>query len=87
MERRIGIITVLVFNTKHINELNSLLSSYSDLILARLGLPLKDKKVNLITLVIELNTDDLGALTGKIGKISGVKVKSMLTEFKFEHGV
>jgi len=81
MERRIGVITILVSDTKFINDLNTLLSSYSHLILARLGLPLRNKKINIITLIIEANTDELGSLTGKIGKLKGIKVKSMLTDF------
>lgn len=82
MERRLGVVAILVYESENITLLNSILSQYSNIILGRMGLPLKEKKVNIISLIVEGNTDEIGALTGKIGKLKGIKVKSMLTEFK-----
>ena len=78
MERRLGVISVLVYEKSNINKLNALLSDYSDIIIGRMGLPLKAKKINLINIIVELNTNELGALTGKIGNIKGLKVKSII---------
>jgi len=50
--------------------------------LGRQGIPLRDKGVNVISLVVEGNTDQINALTGKIGKLEGAEVKSILTKFK-----
>lgn len=34
--------------------------------------------MNCISLIIEATTDELGALTGKLGMLPGVRVKSLL---------
>ena len=82
MEKRIGVIAILVTNKEHVPEINERLSAYSHIVLARLGLPLPQKGVNVISLVVEGTNDEIGALTGKLGQLDGVQVKSMLTAFK-----
>jgi len=84
MEKRIGCIAIIVTNKNSVTHLNALLSDYGEIILGRLGLPLKNRKLNIITVIVEGNTDELGALTGKIGKLPGVQVKSLLTQYKEE---
>lgn len=81
MERRLGVIVIFIKDKKNIHKLNSLLTDYSENILGRMGLPLRDKKFNIITLIVDVNTDELGALTGKIGKLNGIKVKSIMSDF------
>ncbi len=80
MERRLGVVAILVNSKDSIQILNNILSEFSDIILGRMGLPLKEKKIHIISLIIEGTTDEIGALTGKIGRLSGIKVKSMLTK-------
>lgn len=82
MEKRIGLVAILIQNTDAVKNVNALLSSYADIIDARLGLPMRHRNISLISLVVEGDTDAIGALTGKLGKISGVKVKSVLTSYK-----
>ncbi len=82
MERRLGVVAILVYSNESVKELNSILSNYSEIIIGRMGLPLRDKKVNIISLIVDGTNDELGAMTGKIGKLKGISVKSMLTEFK-----
>lgn len=82
MEKRIGIIAIIVQTNTSVPHLNMLLSEYSTIIHARLGLPFRDKGIGLISLVVEGNTDEIGALTGKLGRLAGIKVKSVLTKFR-----
>jgi len=42
----------------------------------------RDRKINLISLVLEGSTDEIGALTGQIGRLRGMEIKSVLTRFK-----
>ncbi|OPY00414.1 MAG: hypothetical protein A4E60_02331 [Syntrophorhabdus sp. PtaB.Bin047] len=63
-------------------RVNTLLSEYSEIILGRQGIPIRDHGINIISLVIEGNTDRINALTGKIGKLEGVEVKSILTKYR-----
>ncbi|HOJ64133.1 MAG TPA: iron-only hydrogenase system regulator [Spirochaetota bacterium] len=80
MERRLGVIAILVYSKEAIQSLNSILSNFSEIILGRMGLPLKEKNLHIISLIVEGDTDQIGSLTGKIGKLSGIKVKSMFTK-------
>ncbi|MEJ5283516.1 MAG: TM1266 family iron-only hydrogenase system putative regulator [Brevinematia bacterium] len=82
MERRLGVVAILVYSSENVKELNLILSNYAEIIIGRMGLPLRDKKVSVISLIVDGTTDEIGAMTGKIGRLKGISVKSMLTEFK-----
>ncbi len=84
MEKRIGTITILIKGKISVPAVNALLSEYSSIILARQGLPLHDRNINVISLVIEGTTEIISALTGKIGRLKDVEVKSILTKYKEE---
>ena len=66
MEKRLGVIAILLTKNEPVDKLNRLLSEFSDIVLARQGLPLREKGINVISLVVEGTTDSIGALTGKI---------------------
>lgn len=60
-------------------EVQKILSKYSDIIMGRMGIPaVEDGSISVITLIVKTSTDELGALTGKLGKLNGVNVKSGL---------
>lgn len=59
---------------------NQVLSEYAGLILARTGLPHAKGSTSVITLVLDATTDELGELTGKLGCIKGISVKSGLAK-------
>ena len=82
MEKRIGVIAILIHQHEQIPALNRMLSEYGEIILGRMGLPLKDRDVSVISLIIEGDTDQIGALTGRIGRLDGITVKSVLTPKK-----
>jgi putative iron-only hydrogenase system regulator len=82
MERRLGVVAILVYDLSSVKELNSILSNYGEIIYGRMGLPLREKKVSVISLIVDGTTDEIGAMTGKIGKLKGISVKSMLTDFR-----
>ena len=84
MEKRIGTITILIKGKTAVPLVNALLSEYSSIILARQGLPLHNRNINVISLVIEGTTEIISALTGKIGRLKNVEVKSILTKYKEE---
>ncbi|MGL4369293.1 MAG: TM1266 family iron-only hydrogenase system putative regulator [Spirochaetota bacterium] len=82
MEKRLGVIAVLVTQKKCVPVINSLLSEFSDIIYARQGLPMHNRDISVISLIVEGDTDRIGALTGKIGRCEGAEVKSILTAYK-----
>ena len=78
MESRIGAVIIVVSEEGDIQRINSAISEHADLIIGRQGIPLRDRSTNVISLVLEGNTDRIGSLTGKLGRMPGVKVKSVL---------
>ena len=78
MEKRLGAVLILIRDTADITKVNAIISEHSDLILGRQGIPLRDRGINMISLVLEGNSDDIGSLAGKLGRNSGVKVKSLM---------
>ncbi|HET7838151.1 MAG TPA: TM1266 family iron-only hydrogenase system putative regulator [Rectinemataceae bacterium] len=82
MEKRLGIVAIVIEESSSVPRVNALLSDFSRLVDARLGLPMRGKGISLISLVVEGDTDDIGALTGRLGKIPGVQVKSVLTAYR-----
>ena len=85
MEKRIGSALILIRDNAGVTRLNEILSFHSSIIIGRQGIPLRDKKINLISLVLEGSTDEISALTGQIGRLPGMEIKSVLTRFKEQH--
>lgn len=82
MEKRIGTISIVIYEKTAAVLVNQLLSEYSDSILARNGLPLHQKELSIISIIIESSTDNINALTGKLGRIKDVEVKTILSKYK-----
>ncbi|MDA3956047.1 TM1266 family iron-only hydrogenase system putative regulator [Oceanispirochaeta sp.] len=82
MDKRYGFVGITIENKEdHALLVQKVLSEYSETILGRMGLPhLEENKIAVITLIVQSTTDELGALTGKLGRIPGVSVKSGLTK-------
>ena len=79
--KRLGFAGIIISNRDQCAaEVNKTLSEHADLILSRTGLPRAKDNTCVITLVIDATTDELGILTGKLGQIRGVSVKSGLAK-------
>ena len=82
MEKRIGSALILLQDNTEITRLNEILSRHAQIIIGRQCIPLREKKINIISLVLEGSTDEIGALTGQIGRLAGIEIKSVVTKFK-----
>ena len=82
-EKRIGVIGIVIEDLEQVPVINDILHHYKNIIVGRLGLPYREKGISIISLVVDGTTDDIGALNGKLGKISGVNVKSALSKKVF----
>ena len=79
MEYRFGTVSIFMLpHQEQIEKMNMILSQHSKIILGRMGIPIPQGKINVICLIIYGNTDQLGSLTGKLGHLPGVQVKSCL---------
>jgi putative iron-only hydrogenase system regulator len=79
-EIRIAIIAIVIEDKSKSNVVNSILHEYADLFVGRLGIPFKEKKISVITLIAQGTNDTISALTGKLGQVKGITVNSMLTK-------
>lgn len=76
METRVAVLGIIVENTDSTEELNALLHDYGKYIIGRMGIPYREKKINIISIAIDAPQDTISTLTGKIGKIKGISVKT-----------
>ena len=80
MERRIAVIGIVVHNREEsARKVNEILSEYGEIIVGRMGIPYKERKISVISIIADGTGDEIGALTGKLGNINGIKVKVALT--------
>jgi putative iron-only hydrogenase system regulator len=80
-DNRVGIIGIIIKDRRSASvEVNKILSEFADIIIARIGFPYSKRSLNVISIIIDGNTDQVGALTGRLGKIDKVVVKSMFTD-------
>lgn len=75
MEKRIGTVIIGIENREAAPSVNAIISKHSDIVIGRLGLP-RNEGMSLINLVVEGTTDEIGSLTGQLGKLDGIEVKS-----------
>ena len=79
-DKRVGFVGIIIEDReKSASAVNHAISEMAHIVVARVGIPYRERKCSVITLVIDATTDELGALTGKLGKIPGVSVKSGLS--------
>lgn len=76
MESRVAVISIIVENQESVEQLNKLLHEYGSFIIGRMGIPYRVRKINLISVAIDAPQDTIAALSGKIGALPGVSVKT-----------
>lgn len=83
MEKRLGVIAVVVENHReNALEVQKILSDYSSVIVGRMGIPDKENDISVISIIVKGENEVISALTGKLGRLSKVSVKSALTSKK-----
>ena len=80
METRIAIVAIIVEELESAAKVNSILHDYAEFIVGRMGLPYRERKINIISVVIDAPHDTISALSGKIGRISGVSTKTVYSQ-------
>jgi putative iron-only hydrogenase system regulator len=81
VEKRLGFVGIIIEErATNAAAVNELLGNFGHLIVARMGVPYEKRSCSAITLIVDATTDELGKLTGKLGALPGVSVKSMLSK-------
>lgn len=82
VRQRLGVVGIFVYRSDLINQVNQILADFSPNIRGRLGVPQVESEppVSVISLIFEGTTDQMGALTGKLGRIPGIEAKSLVSK-------
>ena len=77
METRIALIGIIVADRNESGKLNEILHEYGEYIVGRMGVPYKDKHVNVIRIIVDAPQDVISALSGKLGMLPEVSTKTI----------
>lgn len=80
METRVALIGIMVEDLEAVTKLNDLLHEYGEYIIGRMGLPYREKNINIISVVMNADQDIISTLAGKIGMIKGISVKTIYSK-------
>jgi len=81
MGKRLGFVGIIIENRKKsAPSVNAVLTEFGDLVIGRMGIPHVKEDHSVIALIVDATTDEVGAMTGKLGAIKGVSVKSALSK-------
>lgn len=76
VETRVAVMGIIVEHMDAVEPLNAVLHEYGSSIVGRMGIPYREKKINIISVAVDAPQDTISAMAGKIGKIAGVSVKT-----------
>ena len=78
MDRRIASIIILIHPGADVSRMNQVLGKHSDVIIGRMGVNLLHRHLRIISLIVEADNDRIGALSGQLGLIRGIRVKAAI---------
>ncbi len=76
METRVAVISIIVENNGSVEKLNSILHDYGEFIIGRMGIPYRQRNINIISIALDAPQNAISTLSGKIGKLEGISVKT-----------
>jgi putative iron-only hydrogenase system regulator len=76
MKSRVAVISIILEDVSSVEKLNSILSKYRERIIGRMGLPYREKNVNIICVAVDAPEDEINSMTGQIGRLNGVSAKT-----------
>lgn len=80
METRVALIGIIIEDMGAVERLNNLLHEYSQYVIGRMGIPFREKNINIISIVVDAEADIISTLAGKLGMIKGVNVKTIYSK-------
>ena len=76
MDSRIAVIGIIIENVEAVEKLNAIVHEYRDIILGRMGVPHRQRGMNIMSIAVDGPAQTINALSGKIGRLPGVTVKT-----------
>ena len=79
MDSRVAVVAIIVEDRNSVDGVNAILHEYGKFIIGRMGIPYREKGINLISVAIDAPQDIINALSGKVGRLKGVGAKTVLS--------
>jgi putative iron-only hydrogenase system regulator len=79
MHKRLGVAGIVVEDTNAVPEVNAILHDFAEIIVGRMGIPYRSRGISVMSIILDGSTDEISALTGKLGRLKGLSVKTALT--------
>ena len=76
METRVAVMSIIVENGDSVERINALLHEHGEYIIGRMGIPYRKRGISIISIALDAPQNTIAALSGKIGNIPGVSVKT-----------
>lgn len=84
MDTKVAVMSIIVENAASVEALNALLHDFGEYIIGRMGIPYRERKINIISIALDAPQDAISALAGKVGNLPGVSVKTAYASVKAE---
>ncbi len=82
MESRVAVISIIVEDFEKAEEVNQILHEYASYVIGRMGIPYREKGINIISVAVDAPMNVINNISGKIGKLNGVSTKTAYSSSK-----
>lgn len=82
MNNRIAVIAIIVEDENSVDPLNKILHEHREYIIGRMGIPYKEKNISIISVAVDAPQDITSALSGKLGRVNGISIKTLFAKEK-----
>lgn len=76
METRVAVMSIIVEDGNSVETINAILHENGEYIIGRMGIPYRERKINIISIAMDAPQNVISAIAGKIGGLTGVSVKT-----------
>ena len=83
MDSRVAVMSIIIDNLNAVEQVNAVLHEYGEYIIGRMGIPYRRRKISIISIALDAPQDTISALSGRIGKMAGVSVKTSFSSVIF----
>ena len=83
MDSRVAVMSIIIDNLNAVEQVNAVLHEYGEYIIGRMGIPYRARKISIISIALDAPQDTISALSGRIGKMEGVSVKTSFSSVIF----
>ena len=79
----VAVMSIIIENLNAVEQVNAVLHEYGEYIIGRMGIPYRARQISIISIALDAPQDTISALSGRIGKMAGVSVKTSFSSVIF----